>query len=212
MSSVIYLIEGGKALQLVKRHIEEVKRVRAEVRLIADELGITEGQTNPFTGVLASVVFKRGAVPEGWTKPDRKHGVSYPKKGTPMAARFAAQVGYPEPAKVISYELGIPVDVDYSRGNGVQGSKCIGDNPFRPCGWLYCSGEGPFALFAPDVVSEVKALTEKGYTVEGGAASFTGLIDGCRQIEDEEWDIVVAQHALQAKRESAVAGQEGGAA
>lgn len=212
MSSVIYLIEGGKALQLVKRHLEEVKRVRQEVRLIADELGITEGQTNPFTGVLHSVVFTRGAVPDGWTKPDRKHGVSYPKKGTPMAARFAAQVGYPDPAKVISDELGIPVDVDYTRGNGWHGSRCIGDNPFRPCGWLYCSGEGPFALFAPDVVREVKALTEEGYTVEGVAASFTGVIEGCRRIEDEEWDIVVAQHALQSKRENAKATQEGGAA
>lgn len=212
MSSVIYLIEGGKALQLVKRHIEEVQRVRSEVRLIADELGITEGQTNAFTGVLTSVVFKRGAVPEGWTKPDRKHGVSYPKKGTPMAARFAAQVGHPDPAKVISDELGIPVDVDYSSGDGVHGSKCIGDNPFRPCGWLYCSAEGPFALFAPDVVNDVKAITEEGYTVEGDAASFTGVIEGCRQIEDEEWDIVVAQHALQAKRVTAKADQEGGAA
>jgi hypothetical protein len=212
MKSVIYLIEGGKALELIKRHIEEVRRVRHNVLLIAEELGITEGQTNPFTGVMTSVVFNRGEVPEGWTKPDRKHGVSRPKIGSPTAARFAAQVGYPDPAKVISTELGIPIDVNYSSADGGQGSKFIGGSPFRPCGWLYCSGDGPFALFAPDVVGEVKALTDKGYTVKGDAASFTGAVEGCRRIEHEEWDIVVAQHALQAKRENAKAETEGGAA
>jgi len=212
MSSVIYLIEGGKALQLVKQHIEEVKRVRNDVRLIAEELGIREGQTNNFTGVLISVLFKRGAVPEGWTKPDRKHGASRPKKGTPMAARFAAQVGYKAPSTVISDELGVPLDVSYENGKSI-GSRGLGENPFRPCGWLYCSGSGPFALFTPDVVGEVKRLKAAGWTVTGEAANFTGVIDGCRRIESEEWDIVVAQHELDAKRSKAeAAGQEGGAA
>jgi hypothetical protein len=211
--TLIYLIEGGKALQLIQRHIEELKRVRAQNQVIAEELGIREAATCRHTGVLAGVVFPRGKTPEGWTKPDRKHGVSYPKKGSPVAARFAAQVGYEQPEKVISTELGVPCDVSFETESGGFGSTVIGDNPFRPCGWLYCSEFGPFALFTPDVVGVVREMTEAGKKVKGAAATFQGVIEGCRQIDEEEWDFITAQHALEVKRKKAqIEAQKGGAA
>lgn len=210
--SLIYLIESGKPLQLIQRHIEELKRVRAQNRVIAEELGVREASTDTFTGVLAGVVFPAGKAPAGWTKPNRKHGVSYPKKGSPMAARFAAQVGYKSPVTTISNELGVPCDVSFETDGGF-GSTCLGDNPFKPCGWLYCSEFGPFALYTPDVVGRVREMTAEGKKVKGDAANYQGVIEGCRQIDEEEWDVITAQHALDAKRKKAqVEAKKGGAA
>jgi hypothetical protein len=211
--SLIYLIESGKPLQLIQRHIEELKRVRTQNQVIAEELGVREASTDRFTGVLVGVVFPRGKTPEGWTKPDRKHGVSFPKKGSPMAARFAAQVGFESPATTISNELGVPCDASFETDGGGYGSTYLGDSPFRPCGWLYCSEFGPFALFTPAVVAEGREMTEAGKKVTGAAATYQGVIEGCRQIDEEEWDLITAQHALDMKRKKAqVEAQKGGAA
>lgn len=209
MSSVLFLIEGGEPLTLVKRHISEVKRVREEVTALSKEIGVARGSTDRFNGTLLGVVFE-GAVPDGWTKPDRKHGLSFPKKGSSWSARFQEHQrrGFKSPVDVISSSFGVPCSISYRTPSG-HGSTFIG-NMLAECGWLYLSESGPFAMWIPDVEAEVKNHTDQGHVVEEPAASFKPLIPGARRIVKEEWDLLVAQHQLDKKRQALAA--EGGAA
>lgn len=107
--NLIFLIQSGRALQLVQHHIAEVARVNAATRAISDELGITVGTTDPFTGVLSGVVFP-GVVPQGWTKPSRNR-CSFPKKGSEWAQRLLDQTGYDDPSETISEAFSIPTNL-----------------------------------------------------------------------------------------------------
>ena len=209
MSSILFLIEGGEPLTLVKKHIGEVKRVREEVTALSKEIGVSRGSTDRFNGTLLGVVFE-GPVPDGWTKPNRKYQLSFPKKGSTWSTRLQEHQrrGFESPVKVISETFGVPCSISYKTDNG-QGSKCIG-NMLAECGWLYLSESGPFAMWIPDVEAAVKTHTDQGHVVEEPAASFKPLIPGARRIVKEEWDLLVAQHHLDQKRQAVA--REGGAA
>jgi len=196
--NVIFMIEGGRALEMVKHHIAEVKRVAEQSRALALELGVERIFTSLENGTLLSVEFP-GKVHRDFTKPS-KHG-SHPKKGTEWAKRFDAQQGYECPSYVISDALGIPLSISYSLSNGGHGSHMIG-YPFSECGFLYLSADGPYAMWVPDVPAIVASNEAKGYTVEEPAKSFKLEFDGCRRIEKEEWDFLVAQHNLEKKRKA----------
>ncbi|WP_150622366.1 hypothetical protein [Pandoraea horticolens] len=49
----------------------------------------------------------------------------------------------------------------------------------------------------PEVVADIEA---RGYTVEEPTKSFALSFEGCRRLEDEAWEILVAQHKLAEKR------------
>lgn len=201
--NVIFMIEGGKALELIKTRIAERRRVTAQNKAIADELGIEEARTDRLTGVLSSVVFK-GAIPTGWTKPDSRR-CSRPKKGTEWHQRFREQRGYEDQSTVIAEAFGIPLSIEF-KSESSHGWRHIG-NPLSECGLLYLAPEGPYAMWVPDVPAEVAAIEAEGHAVEEPAKSFKLEFDGCRRIEHEEWEILVLQHKLAAKKDGATRGR-----
>lgn len=200
MKSAIYMIESGKALALVKHHIEETLRVADEARALAKAAGADRFRMS-FEGRVFGVDFK-GDIPAGFTKPGRFG--SRPKKGTEWAKRFADQKGMKMDSVVIADAFEIPLSISYEIDGG-WGSTCIG-NPFRECGFLYLSVDGPYAMWVPDVEAYVADFESRGKTVTGAAKSYRAKFDGCRRIEHEEWDILVAQHQLDKKRAAKAGG------
>lgn len=195
MNDLIFIIEGGKALRLVKDHIAARQAVTLSNRALAKELGIEEATSDIQTGVLRGVVFK-GAVHADFTKPSRK-SISFPKKGTDWHKRFASQVGHEPAEQVISRELGVPTSLSYTTASG-EGWRMIG-MPFRACQFLWLTHDGPYAMVIPDVAAEVKDMESDGSLVTEPDRSFKAEFDGCRLIEDEEWELLVAQHNLAKK-------------
>lgn len=202
MDDVIFMIEGGKALEMVKAHIAEVKRVGKEARELAKELGVQEIMTDRQFGVLAGVIFP-GAIHADFTKPKGKSRASYPKKGSAWAARLAEQKGYRDQSEWISTEFNIPLTISY-RGEGSWGSTCIG-SMLSECGFLFLGEDGPYAMWIPDVSAHVAECTSRGYTVDEPAASFKMEIEGCRRVDKEEWEILVLQHELAEKQRARAA-------
>jgi hypothetical protein len=196
--NVIFMIEGGKALEMVKQHIAERRRAAEEVALLAQELGIKEGMTNRTNGILTGVIFTEVVHPD-FTKPKKRNGASYPKKGTEWAKRFAAQHGYRDPACWIAEEFRIPTTIKYSKPGAGFGSYRIG-SLLTECGFLFLSDEGPYAMWVPDVPAYVAQYSEDEWSVDEPAASFKLEFDGCRRIEDEEWKILVLQRKLAQKQ------------
>ncbi|OQS34267.1 hypothetical protein B0T40_15600 [Chromobacterium haemolyticum] len=196
MANCIFLIEGGLALELVKTHIAERKAVRAAAQEMAKELGVTECVTSRFDGHLIGVCFPGERHPD-FTVPDRKKGVSYPKKKSAWEKRFGAAPRFQCPAAMIEEAFNVPTFLSYKEGQ-VRGRTCIG-HPLFECGFLFFEN-GPYAMWIPDVQGEVARMEAEGKSVEEPARSFVPEFDGCRRIEQEEWDILVAQHKLEKKR------------
>lgn len=197
MESAIFIVEGGKALKMVKDHVLERTRVKAVAKSLADELGVDDCYINRFNGTLSGVCFK-GKLHPDFTKARGREGVSYPKKGTEWDKKFKAQVGFRELVKWIADEFKIPCGISY-KGKDCHGSKIIG-SAFNECGFLYLSENGPYAMWTPDVPAEVAAMIAQGYEVEEPANSFVLAFDGCRRIEKEEWEIMVLQHKLDKRK------------
>ena len=195
--SVIFMVESGRALDLVKQHIAERRRVSGDVRAMADELGTQSVFTDRSSGVLTGIDFGRVAPHVDFKKPN-KYGASYPKKGSDWARRFKEQLCYANPAEVIAREFDVPMTIHYKTDGG-EGWRHIG-GMMAECGWLYLSADGPYAMWVPDVEAEVAEDVARGNTVSEPAASFVPKFDGCRRVEHEEWDILVAQHALAKKQ------------
>lgn len=192
----IFMIEGGKALDLVKAFIAERIRVSAEVRALAKELGVEHIYTSRATGVLTGVQFKDKVHPD-FKKPDRK-GISFPKKGSEWEKRLREQVGHQDQSAIIANAFNVPLSISYSDDAG-SGVRCLGV-PFTECGFLYLGADGPYAMWVPDVPAEVAHSESRGYTVGEPAKSFKLEFEGCRRIEREEWEILVAQQKLDEKR------------
>ncbi|WP_126223415.1 hypothetical protein [Burkholderia ambifaria] len=203
MEDAIFLIEGGKALELVRSHFAEWARVRKQSQDLARELGVEHVWTSREDGVVVAVDFK-GAVPADFTGRGA-HG-SRPKRGTEWAKRFAEQVGYRNPSALLMDGLGIPCCISYLAKNG-HGTRRLG-LPFAECGFMWVEESGPYAMWLPDIEAEVRAELAAGRTVEEPAASFRMEFDGCRRISEEEW-ARIAQAAVQAEEDAAA---EAGAA
>ena len=203
MEDAIFLIEGGKALELARSHLAEWLRVRKQSQDLARELGVEHVWTSREDGVVIAVDFK-GAVPADFTGRG-SHG-SRPKRGTEWATRFAAQAGYRNPSALLMEGLGIPCFISYLTKNG-HGIRRLG-LPFAECGFLWVGERGPYAMWLPDIEAEVRAELAAGRTVEEPAASFRMEFDGCRRISEEEW-ARIAQAAVQAEEDAAA---EAGAA
>ncbi|MFM0432318.1 hypothetical protein PQQ75_25130 [Paraburkholderia aspalathi] len=201
--NAIFIIEGGKALELIKQHIAERQRVARERNNIAKELGVEDIYVSNMDGVLLGVRFKGDDVHPDFKKPDRK-GISRPKARTAWKDRFDAQKGFPRPTTVIAEAFDIPLSLQYTGKEGGNGWRSIG-NPFNECGFLYLSVDGPYAMWTPNVSREVAEAEARGQSIEEPAKSFKLEFEGCKRVEKEEWDILVAQHSLAKKRAEAAA-------
>ncbi|AJC15158.1 hypothetical protein NA29_02265 [Pandoraea sputorum] len=197
----IFIIESGKALHLVRQHISERRRVAQQNGAMSAEIGATEISTSRDDGTVMSVRFGDKHHPD-FTKPGR-YG-SRPKKRTEWAMRFEAQEGYDNPAYVIAQEFSIPLSVSYSLPDGGKGWECLGI-PLRECGFLFFSAVGPYAMWVPDIPAVIADFEARGCAVDESLKSFSLSFVGCRRIEEEEWEILVAQHKLAEKRAVRVA-------
>jgi len=198
MASIMFMIEGGKVLEMVKEHIAERQIQMKEINAICNELGVDEISSSRSDGTIFRVKFK-GAVHPEFCKPTGSHGLSSPKKGTAWHKRFKAQKGYRELSPWIADAFQIPTQLHYKGKGCISGSTCIG-NPFSECGFLYLGEDGPYAMWIPDVESRVASMVEDGYEVDEPANSFVPSFDGCRRIEKEEWEILALQHKLDKRK------------
>ena len=197
--SVYFLIEGGKALELVKERVAEVIRVREGVRALAEELGIREGGTDRMTGTLSYVIFPDPSMaPADFKKPDRR-GRSYPKKGTEWAKKFASQVGYKSAESMIADGLGVPTCLHWTHPDGSWGNRNMGI--LDSCGFLFLSADGPYSMWVPNVPKEIEELVKENPEAVVGepARSFKLEFAGCTRIEKERWEIMVLEHQLKEK-------------
>ncbi|WP_313080566.1 hypothetical protein [Pulveribacter sp.] len=191
---LIYLIESGPALQAVKDHISERKRVQSEVRALAECYGVEQGSICRSTGVLLGVQFKPRHAHPDFCKP--KKGISYPKKGTEAETAFKQQKGYESASETISELFCVPLWLNWTHPDGSSGGCCVAF-PLTECGFLYLSESGPYAMWIPDVPGAIARMEAEGKRVE---QTFNPDLPGCRQLMREEWDFMVAQHQLDKKR------------
>lgn len=195
-SNLIFLIEGGEALTLVRQYVEDVSRAQDEALALGRELGAVRVCVSDYNGIVTRVEFNDKPHPD-FVK-HRKTGDYYPKKGTEWAKRFDAQRGHANFCGLIQEHLHVPHSLNYRRETG-HGSRIIG-HPLEACGFLFLSKNGPYGMWIPDIEPEVTELIADGFTVDEPALSFKPEFDGCRRIESEEWDILVAQHKLARRR------------
>lgn len=199
MSSLYFLIEGGKALDLVKSYIEAKLVCHNAVRAVLHELGCTEYYHREMDGTLLGVRFPPGVdVPVDFKKPNRT-GHQFPRKGSDWEKRFDALPKYFHESSLIQEELHVPTVISYEKEGKEAGVSRFG-NPLNECGFLFLGKDGPYAMWIPDVQAEVTRKEKEGYTVAGPAKSFIAEFEGCRRIEKEEWELLVAQHRLDKKR------------
>jgi hypothetical protein len=196
--SLIFAVEGGRALEMVKEHIADRLRVKAETDAMLKELGVDEFSAKKSDGKLISVVFN-GPVHAEFCKPNGRHALSCPRKGSSWDKRLKYQKGYRVLSFWIAEEFQIPMQINYKGKETLTGSRCIG-NMFNECGFLYLGEDGPYAMWIPDVPTEVAKTIAEGYEVEEPANSFVPVFDGCRRIEKEEWEILVLQNKLAKKK------------
>lgn len=195
---IMFMIDGGKPLELVQQHIADRIRVQTEAQALARELGCETFWADRMCGVLTAVKFPfRAPRPPDFKKPDSQ-GRSFPKHKTEWAKRFSAQKGYPSPVSLIHEAFGVPLSVAYKTTGG-EGWTAIG-SPLQECGFLWMSREGPYAMWIPDVPKYVEEFEAKGYTVEAEVKAFKPIIRGARRIHEEEWEILVAQAKLAEKK------------
>jgi hypothetical protein len=198
MTEVAYfMIEGGAALKLAKQFVKDVRRVRNAAISLSKEIGADRFMVSASSGVLTGVDFGKTRVKHPDFKVPNRRGICFPKKGSEWAKRFQEQKGHESASYVISKAFDIPLSLSYGKTE-LTGWRHIG-YPLNECGFLYPGEKGPFAMYVVDVPAEVAEMKKQGYEVGEPAKSFKMEFDGARRIEKEEWDIVVAQHALKQK-------------
>lgn len=204
MENLMFMIEGpGPAMDLVKKHIDEVIKSRLSASRILKTFGLNSKNCTVYTdqgGLVLGVITSVKLGPD-WKKPDRR-GVQYPKINSETAKILAKQKGYQSPETLIARTLKVPLSLQYKTKNG-SGSTIIG-SPLNAAGFLYTSKDGPYAMWIPDVHAHIADLEKrtKG-KVTDIARNFKPEFEGCRLIEPEEWDIIVAQHKLAEKKAEA---------
>lgn len=203
-NDLIFLIEGGKAMELFLSQADAVTRANNEVSALAEELGVRYVFRDHMTGRLNGVQFEGEHHPQ-FTKPKR-NGESYPKKNTEWDAKFKAQTGHPFQSSLISKAFNVPLAISYETPSG-SGSTCIG-TPFNECGFMSIgSGDNlKAAMWIPDVALFAREKEDQGCTVTNKEVKlFKPEFDGCRQIGVEEWELIVAQFKVDEKLKSRTA-------
>lgn len=195
----LFLIESGKPLELVQAYIAQKKRVRAQTREFAQELGVSRVYLSRQTGALLGVHFDGPRHPD-FRLPTRQ-GVSFPRKASAWAQRLAAAHTVDNPVEVISQAFAVPL-VLFSTSQGGGSLRGIG-MPLAECGFLYLRETGPYALWTPNVEGEVRRLEQQGERVLTVEPGYTVRIEGARRITQEQWDFLVAQAKAQCLEKAA---------
>ncbi|EYR81840.1 hypothetical protein [Shinella sp. DD12] len=189
-----FAVEGGRTLEIARKHVAERAAVEEVNRALAKELGAERYAVDFLTGVLCGVIFP--GKPHADFKKPNKNGVSSPRARTAWDARLASMKGYDRRGFSLAKALGVPTDISYRKGDAVRGGSAIAGGFSSGVGFLYLSEDGPFALYVPDVAYVVADYEDRGYTVCDECKNFKPEFDGARPILKEEWELVVARHKL----------------
>lgn len=189
-----FAVDGGRTLELARRHVAERAAVEEVNRALAKELGAERYTVDYSTGVLCGVVFP-GKPHSDFKKPN-KNGVSSSRAKTAWDARLSLMKGYDRRGFSLAKALGVPTDISYRKDGVEQGGGCISGGFSSGVGFLYLSKDGPFALYIPDIAQVVADYEARGYTVCDECKNFKPEFDGARPILKEEWELVVARHKL----------------
>ncbi|WP_321935423.1 hypothetical protein [Paraburkholderia sp. J8-2] len=185
-----FLIEGGKALELCRSFVAERHRAFDACQSLARELGVMQFTTDLLDGTISRVRFQKAPHPD-FGRADR-NGMCAPRKGTEWETRFRAQLGHPNEALLIQEALGVPCAISYHNETG-SGSAHVG-NMLCECGFLYPNEKGPYAMWIPDVESQVARYLAAGFAVDEPAMSFKAEFEGCCRIMSAGWELLVAQY------------------
>jgi len=196
--NVIFMIESGKMLALVKDHLKQRARAHREGISLVKELGADQYRVFDDDGKVFEVIFSSCPRHPDFTVP-KKSG-SRPKRGTEWAKRFAAQVGFKPVSGLIAEALGIPLSIASNSTDVGMGRWRVLGYPLRECGFIYPSLKGPYAFYTPNVPAEVACEVALGQSVEEPAASFKLEFEGCRRITEEEWNFIVARHKFKKQK------------
>lgn len=185
-----FLIEGpGPAMTLATEWLAERREVLARNSAICKELGITQYHSDRDNGVLSAAVFPKGdGLPGDWRKPN-KHGLSWPKKGSPWIKRLKDQVGHRRASDVIRDGLSVPTILEMTKPDGMDRREGIG-HWFHPCQFATNGPDAPYLLVIPNVAYYVAQAELKGWTVQAGAKTFQPVFQGCRAIQSWEWELL----------------------
>lgn len=193
--NLYFLVEGGKALELVKQVIQQREEVRKTNVAYCEKLGVKRYVPSTFTHNLIAVVFD-GEIHPDFKKPN-KNGASYPKKKTQSFEEIAALPSCENMNHLISKELCIPCEIAFkNETKEISGRSCIG-SPFYECQFYWMSYEGPYLLQIPNVPFYVQDKEKDGFIVAEPAKSFIPEFEGCTRILLEEWKLLVAQKKLE---------------
>lgn len=188
-----FLIEGGQTLELVKSHIAARQEQHERNAAFAADIGADQWYESILDGTVSGVVLKERR--SDFTKPDRK-GISRPKKGTECFERWENQTGWDRRGYELAKVLGVPTDINYKKEDS-EGWTGVTHGFTSGVGFLYLSADGPYSLYVPDVAERVAHYRDQGYTVD---LTWPETFDGARPILKEEWELIVAQHAVEEAR------------
>ncbi len=196
--NLIFLVKSGPVLGLLKEHIAKRQAAIDAAQAIALELGAESFRVCRMTGVVLGIVFKRGEHHPDFKMPAGRYRTCQPRKGSAWYDRFSAQIGHPRISTTIAERLQIPLNIVYSGASG-HGIRCIGV-PMGECGFAWISSEaGPYAMWIPDVPSEVAYSESQGFEVDAAAKNFRAVFEGCEPIDELEWEILVKKAELKKK-------------
>lgn len=201
---LFFMIEKpGVALDLVKASIAERIAVKNEILEFIKKIG-AETCCIYHDGTVGGFKFK-GTPPAGWKAKNSK-GDSYPRKDSGIQKEINALPRYTITSYYIAEKLGIPLQIIWNDKDGkLCGFQCIG-YPFNECGFAYPCEDGPYLLWLPDVAESVNKAASDGIhsgEIDQSLIDFLAEFPGCRQIDREEWEFIVAKHNMEKKRGSA---------
>jgi len=188
-----FLIKGGQTLELVKSHIAARQEQHERNAAFVADIGADQWYESILDGTVSGVILKERRT--DFTKPDRK-GISHPKKGTEWFKRWENQTGWDRRGYELAKTFGVPTNINYKK-EGSEGWGHISHGLTSGVGFLYLSADGPYCLYVPDVAERVQYYRDQGYTVD---LTWPTEFDGAHPILKEEWELIVAQHAVDEAR------------
>lgn len=158
-----------------------------------------------FAGTGRHLGFKTGAQPNGWTKPQGKHGWSHPKKGQADEAEIQSmRQMWPEPDAGAVYGDAVLRVFQYETPDGRHGSFSIGSFGMVINGpWVGWIGD-VYVGHVPDAEAAVRAHREKNpECIVREPAAIWKMPDGLIPITEAEYELIFAQHKVAEERKSA---------
>lgn len=173
---------------------KEIMKVRDKSFDLAEELGAIKMTTDRRTHVLSGVVFPDvRTIPSDFTKPARRTHLSYPKKGTAWAKRFAEQTPAPDIQNLIEANLEFPRFLSFKTPEGVKGETVLMTRTGSRCDAEWLSPKGPFCILLPDLHATAKDLKARGDKVARKDLAYAYDFPGMKPITENEWTLIGAE-------------------